>query len=101
VLERQEPHSRFRSFTNDLQNHCVSTDSLAVLHCLEGRSVPPARDTTEYFADVVFRLQTNTESDEMENRLAVPKFRGGRAPADVIKFDLVEEVAIDISRDIA
>jgi len=49
----------------------------------------------------VFRLQTNAESDEMENRLAVPKFRGGRAPADVIKFDLVEEVAIDISRDIA
>ena len=32
---------------------------------------------------------------------AVPKFRGGRAPSDVIKLDLVEEVSIDTSRDIA
>jgi hypothetical protein len=68
VLEKQEPHSRFRSFMNDLQNHCFNTNSLAVLHCLEGRSVPPARDTTEHFADVVFRLQTSTASDEVENR---------------------------------
>lgn len=101
VLERQEPHARFRSFMNDLQNHCFNTDSLAVLHCLEGRDIPAARDTTEHFADVVFELRTNTESDEVENRLAIPKFRGGRAPADVIKLDLVEEVAIDTSRDIA
>ncbi|MFT4949913.1 MAG: KaiC/GvpD/RAD55 family RecA-like ATPase [Natronomonas sp.] len=101
VLERQEPTTRFRSFINDLRNHCFNTDSLAVLHCLEGRDVPTARDTTEHFADVVFRLRTDTARDEVENRLAVPKFRGGRAPTDVIKLDLVDEVAIDTSRDIA
>ncbi len=101
VLERQEPDTRFRSFINDLQNHCSNTGSLAVLHCLKGRDVPPARDTTEHFADVVFDLRTDTTRDEVENRLAIPKFRGGRAPTDVIKLDLVEEVAIDTSRDIA
>jgi KaiC/GvpD/RAD55 family RecA-like ATPase len=101
VLEAQEPPSRFRSFMNDLQNHIVNTGSLGVLHCLEGRTVPPLRDSTEHFADVVFRLETEITSDDIENRLAIPKFRGGRAPNDIIKLDLMEEVSIDTSRDIA
>lgn len=101
VLESQEPHSRFRSFLNDLQNHIFNTNSLAILHCLDGRSVPALRDTTEHFADVVFELQIDTSGDEVANRLAIPKFRGGRAPADTIKLDLEEEVSVDTSRDIA
>jgi len=101
VLEAQEPHSRFRAFMNDLQNHIVNTGSMAILHCLDGRDVPPLRDTTEHFADVVFELKTYTRGDEVENRLAIPKFRGGRAPNDIIKLDLVEQVSIDTSRDIA
>ena len=101
VLEAQEPHSRFRAFMNDLQNHIVNTGSLAIVHCLDGREVPPLRDTTEHFADVVFQLDTTTNGDEVENRLAIPKFRGGRAPTDIIKLNLVEEVSIDTSRDIA
>ncbi|EMA24931.1 MULTISPECIES: RAD55 family ATPase [Haloarcula] len=101
VLEAQEPHSRFRAFMNDLQNHIVNTGSLAIVHCLDGRDVPPLRDTTEHFADVVFQLNTTTAGDEVENRLAIPKFRGGRAPTDIIKLNLVEEVSIDTSRDIA
>jgi len=101
VLEAQEPHSRFRAFMNDLQNHIVNTGSLAILHCLDGRDVPPLRDTTEHFADVVFQLKTRTAGDEVENKLAIPKFRGGRAPNDIIKLDLVEQVSIDTSRDIA
>jgi len=84
-----------------LQNHIVNTGSLAIVHCLDGRDVPPLRDTTEHFADVVFQLDTTTTGDEVENRLAIPKFRGGRAPTDVIKLNLVEEVSIDTSRDIA
>ena len=101
VLESQEPPSRFRSFMNDLHNHLVNTGSLGVMHCLNGRTVPPLRDSTEHFADVIFQLDTTTTNDEVENRLAIPKFRGGRAPADIIKLDLVEEVSIDTSRDIA
>jgi hypothetical protein len=101
VLESQEPPSRFRSFMNDLKNHITNTGSLGIVHCLEGRGVPPLRDTTEHFADVVFELQTTTDSDEVENRLAIPKFRGGRAPSGIIKLDLVEQVSIDTSRDIA
>ncbi|MFW6435590.1 MAG: RAD55 family ATPase [Halovenus sp.] len=101
VLEEQEPPSRFRSFMNDLQNHIFNTGSLAVLHCLDGRSVPPLRDTTEHFADVIFQMDTRVRGDEVENQLSIPKFRGGRAPTNVIKLNLVEEVSIDTSRDIA
>jgi KaiC/GvpD/RAD55 family RecA-like ATPase len=101
VLETQESHSRFRSFLNNLRSHISDTDSLAVLLCLDGRSVPPLRDTTEHFADVVFSLQTQIHNDEVSNRLAVPKFRGGRAPAGVVRLDLTEDVSIDTSRDIA
>jgi KaiC/GvpD/RAD55 family RecA-like ATPase len=101
VLESQEPPSRFRSFMNDLQNHIFNTNSLAILHTLDGRSVPSLRDTTEHFADVVFHLETDLSNDEVENRLSVPKFRGGRAPLETIKLDLVEEVEVDTTRDIA
>jgi hypothetical protein len=101
VLESQEPPSRFRSFMNDLQNHIFNTNSLAILHCLDGRSVPSLRDTTEHFADVVFHLETDLDGDEVENRLSVPKFRGGRAPVETIKLDLVETVDVDTTRDIA
>jgi KaiC/GvpD/RAD55 family RecA-like ATPase len=100
VLERTEP-ARYRNFLNELQNHIYNTDGLAVLHCLDGRNVPELRDTTEHMADVVFELETTVKGDRIENRLAVPKFRGGRALSDVIKLDLTETIDIDTSRDIA
>ncbi|MFP4625151.1 MAG: RAD55 family ATPase [Natronomonas sp.] len=100
VLERQEP-ARYRNFMNELQNQVSNTNGLAVLHCLDGRDVPRLRDTTEYMADVVFDLDTRTNGDRIENRLTIPKFRGGRAIAEVIKLELGDHVGIDTSRDIA
>lgn len=100
VLERQEG-PRYRNFVNELQNHIYNTGSLALLHCLDGNDVPPLRDTTLHMADIVFNLETRVNGDRIENRLTVPKFRGGIAISDVIKLELAEEVAIDTSRDIA
>lgn len=101
VLESQEHHSRFRSFLNDLQTHIFNTNSLAILHCLDGHTIPALRDTTEHFADVVFDLETEIRNGKVSNSLSIPKFRGGQAPVDTIKLNLVEEVSIDTSRDIA
>jgi archaellum biogenesis ATPase FlaH len=101
VLETREPPSRYRNFMNDLQNHIFNTGSLAVLHCLTGETTPRLRTSTEHFADIVFELETSVNGDQIENKLAIPKFRAGRAPPDVIKLNLVEEVSIDTSRDIA
>jgi hypothetical protein len=56
---------------------------------------------TEHVADVVFQLHTEYSGDTVETRLAVPKFRGGRALSETIKLELAESVRIDTSRDIA
>ena len=100
VLERGDS-TRFHEFMTRLRRHLVDTGSLAILHCLDGRSVPERRDTTEHIADVVFRLTTATVGATVENRLAVPKFRGGRALAETLKLRLTDRVAVDTSRDIA
>jgi len=100
VLERTE-RNRYVNFLNQLQNHMQNIGGVAVLHALRGSTVPDLRDTTEHMADVVFELRVNTDSDEIETRLAVPKFRGGQAPSDTIKLELAERVRIDTSRDIA
>jgi len=101
VLERREP-TRYRNFLNELQTHMVNTGSIAVLHCLDGATdAPRNRDTTQHMADVVFDLETRTNGTDMENRLSVPKFRGGRALTETIKLELADQVAIDTSRDIA
>lgn len=99
-LEFQEL-ARYRRFLNGLQTAMINTGGLAVLHCLDGHAPPPGRDSTIYMADVVFSLDTRIGGESVENRLAVPKFRGGRALEETIKLELAERVSIDTSRDIA
>lgn len=99
-LERTET-ARYREFLNGLQTHMVNTDGIAVLHALDGTNVPENRDLSEHMADVVFDLQTEVDGAEVVNRMAVPKFRGGRALEETIKLKLADEVSIDTSRDIA
>ncbi len=99
-LERRDPR-RFRGFLNELQTHLVNTKGLAVLHAMRGSDVPDNRDLTKNMADVVFELHTDVRGSEIENRLAVPKFRGGAALEETIKLTLTDQVSIDTSRDIA
>jgi KaiC/GvpD/RAD55 family RecA-like ATPase len=100
VLERRD-EDRYMNFLNELQTQMVNTGGLAFLHCLDGDDPPRNRDASQYVADVVFDLQTRLNGEELENRLLVPKFRGGGALTEAIKLELTEEVAIDTSRDIA
>lgn len=93
--------ARYGTFLNELQTHMTNTGGVAYLHATEGRSVPDERDLTEYMADVVFQLETELRGDNLENRLAVPKFRGGPAMDEPIKLELRDRVSIDTSRDIA
>lgn len=92
---------RFWDFLNALQDQVVQRDSVALLHCIDGRRVPDHRDRTEYMADVVLELVTEFDGDSLENRLVVPKFRGGVSTKRALKLDLRREVSVDTSRDIA
>jgi KaiC/GvpD/RAD55 family RecA-like ATPase len=100
VLERGD-RNRFRNFMTELQTHMVNTGSIAFMHCMKEQTPPQNRSSTKHMADVVFDLETEVRGSELENRLTVPKFRGGTALKESIKLELSDEVAIDTSRDIA
>lgn len=99
-LEAVEP-ARLWAFLNGVRTRLEETGSLGVLHGLAGRSVPANRDVSAYFADVVFDLATDRKGEFVENRLYVPKVRGGHPLEEVVKIDLTDGVTIDTSRDIA
>lgn len=88
-------------FLNDVRAELFAKDSLAILHGLNGRKVHAQRDITEYLADIIFELSTEVRGENIENRLIVPKFRGGVPFDETVKLELTEEIAIDTSRDIA
>jgi KaiC/GvpD/RAD55 family RecA-like ATPase len=100
VLEAVES-TRYRNFLNEVQTHMINTGGLAIFHGLKTDNVPDNRGITKHMADVVFDLETSISGSEIENRLAIPKFRGGRALEETIKLRLADEVDVDTSRDIA
>lgn len=101
VLETQADPAEYRDFLNDLQEHVLSRESLAILLCPKTDEDIPLRATTKYYADVVFELKTRVSGEDIENYLLVPKFRRGHCPSSVLKLDMATEVSIDMSRDIA
>ena len=86
---------------NELKIHMVNTGGLAVVHEVKGHDEPKNRGFARHMAEVVFDLRTRINGSEVENRLAVPKFRGGRPPEETIKLRLGDRVTVDTSRDIA
>ena len=99
-LERAD-RSRYRRFLTELQTAMVNTESVAFLHAMKRDDEPRNRAMTEHVADVVWDLDTQVRGSDVVNKLAVPKFRGGRALDETVKLKLEERVAIDTSRDIA
>lgn len=93
--------SRFVTFMNDLQNHLQNTGGFGVLHCLDDGNDPANRRYTLHAADVVFDLQVEVRGTSVVNRLTIPKNRGGKPIPVEIKLELIDEVAVDMSRDIA
>lgn len=99
-LERADT-GEFRAFLGTLQARLAQTDSVAVLYALKHSATPSQRHRTEYTSDIVFDLETTRSDDAIENRLFVPKFRGGRALTKPIGLDLTDRISVDTSRDIA
>lgn len=99
-LERLE-RGRYRMMLNELKTHMQNTGGIAFLHCLKRDDAPETRSMTQHMADVVFDLEVEIKSGELDSRLSVLKYRGGRVPGESIKLDLTERVRVDTSRDIA
>lgn len=92
---------RYREFLTAVRRQVANAEATALLYGLAGPSTPEGRTRTTYEADVVLELETSVENGSVENRLTVPKFRGGRAFAESLCLELTERVRVDTSRDIA
>lgn len=101
MLEQSEEQARYIKFLNELTTQLDNTDSIGIIHCIKGSDEPALRDTTLQMADIVLDLSVDITGDRVENKLSVPKFRGGAALKENIKLELREEVRVDTSRDIA
>ncbi|WP_233488548.1 RAD55 family ATPase [Halodesulfurarchaeum formicicum] len=99
-LERAD-RARYEQLLNEIRNHMINTGGIAFLHALEGPNPPAHRETTQHMADVVLDLDVDRKGSEIDSRLTVQKYRGGKIPSESIKLDLTERVRVDTSRDIA
>ena len=100
TVAEQQGRERLVEFVNELGRRVEEAGSIALLNCPAGDHAPELRGTTEYLADVVFQLETVVSGSQIENRLAVPKFRGGQALPETIKLRITDRIEIDTSRDI-
>lgn len=100
ALESVEVY-RLSAFLNATQAHVASAGGLLYLHCLTGETVPSSRWYTAYHADVMFELDTEINGDRVDNRLFVRKNRGGSALPEAIKLELLDDLEVDTSREIA
>lgn len=89
----------YGEFLGDLRERIGERAGVVYLHCLDGASTPPERETTYHLADAVFELTTRREGDEVSHTLTVPKYRGGSLD-DVIRLDVRDGVEVDFSRNI-
>ncbi len=99
-LEDVDP-AEYATFLSELRRRADEVDGLVVIHALKGLHDARNRLVTEQIADVVFDLRTTVTGTEIENRLIVPKFRGGAALEEPLKLKLTDAVSVDTSRDIA
>lgn len=93
--------TRYRRFLNQVQNHMINTNSVALLYGLDGESRSENRDITLNMSDIVFTLRTRIDGGDVINELSIPKFRGGTPLDETLTLELTDTVAIDTSRDIA
>lgn len=92
---------RYLAGLNTLKDRLRMTDSIAVVHCLDGQDVPDQRSLTLKRADHVWRLRQTVKTEELSTRLYVPKSRAGQPITEAIRLELSDRVDIDTSRNIA
>ncbi|WP_121743848.1 DUF7125 family protein [Natronorubrum halophilum] len=101
-LERHD-RSAYVSFLNDLKDRLIESESVALLHCLNGTDRPANRTATIHAVDAVFDLRTVESGTEttIEHYLSIPKFRPEGALTETIElaFDGPESVPIETKPD--
>lgn len=100
ILE-EEDSIRYQNFLTNLQEHMLKTGSVAILHGYKYDGEEPRNRTiTEGISDIIFNLMFEENSGEIETKLIVSKFRGGKALDEVVKIKLTDTVDVDTSHEI-
>lgn len=97
-IEELEQKDDYGSLLRDLQKTLIEKGAVAYLYRSENAG---SGAKTRSYSDVIFQLHTDIDGSELQNRLVVPKVRGGPTVDEVVKLNLRREVHIDTSRDIA
>ncbi|WP_049925475.1 DUF7125 family protein [Halopiger goleimassiliensis] len=88
-LERRDRSSYVR-FLDELRERIAETDSLAILHCLEGD--PENRAATLRAADAVLKLESVAPGagTDVEHYLSVPKYRPNAEFSETFEIDFAD-----------
>lgn len=94
------PGEDYLAFLNRLKARLRATGSIAILHGLADEPIPEGRPLTLKRADHIWQLELAV-SDELVTRLIIPKSRGYQVLTEPLQLELVDEVNVDTSRNIA
>jgi len=96
-------HDRFYDMLDVIYRVSHETDSVTYLYMIkeDGETMTYEESRVPYLSDVVMRMITGIEGENVENRLAISKLRGQKPPEKTIKLNIGEEIVVDTSRDIA
>lgn len=96
-------HNRFDDMLDVVYRVSHETDSVTYLYMIkeDGETMTYEESRVPYLSDVVMRMMTGIEGENVENRLAISKLRGQTPPPKTIKLNIGEEIVVDTSRDIA
>lgn len=100
-LLEEADEAAYREFLGTLRTQLDNTGSIAVLHCLNGETVPAQRDRTAYIADMVLECTTSVVEESVETHLTIPKVRNGEAFDEAMQLEFGRSITVDRSRDIA
>lgn len=94
------PEEDYLAFLNGLKRQLRAADSIGVVHGLADEPTPQGRPLTLKRADHIWRLELAV-TDELVTRLVVPKSRGYQVLTEPLQLELIDEVNVDTSRNIA
>lgn len=94
---------RYVEVLNNIYETNQENGGITYLYMVKGNDDPFTHEENKviHVADVIFRIVFNISGEQVENRLAIPKLRGGSPPDQTIKLKIGRTVTIDTSRDIA
>lgn len=94
------PTNQYLDFLNQLKKQLRAMDSIGIVHCLADEPKPESRPLTLKRADHIWRLELAV-SDRLITRLVIPKSREYQVLTEPLELELVDQVVVDTSRNIA